>query len=177
MYRESFLWVGLKLLTKSKHLQTVAVVPWWKIPSGGWFQWTRRRQESPSLSASVLSQPLTPHQQTALKITPTLFATISQTALQYKSAKISVLLNEESESEAPQMVTVPYLPKEEVVDLARGPMFLKFKPTVSLSTIFPFLNISGICSNQWNKLPLHYNLQLLTKQTVTIDTTSLKCCH
>lgn len=45
------------------------------------------------------------------------------------------------------MITVPYLPKE-VVDLARGPMFLKFKHTDSLSTFIPLLNTSVMCSYQ-----------------------------
>lgn len=82
-----------------------------------------------------------------LKITPILFATISQIALQKKSTKISVFLNEESESEALQMITVPYLLREEVADLARGPKLLKFKPTDSSSTFLPILNTSGVCSN------------------------------
>lgn len=80
-----------------------------------------------------------------LKITPILFATISQTALQKKSTKISVFLNEESETL--QMITVPYLPSEEVADLAGGPKPLKFKPTDSSSTFLPILHTSGMCSN------------------------------
>lgn len=84
---------------------------------------------------------------TVLKITPILFATVSRTAPQKKSPKISVFSNEESGSEALQMITVPYLPREEVADLARGPKLLKFKSTDSSSTFLPILNTSGMCSN------------------------------
>lgn len=105
-----------------------------------------RRQNSPNFSAGVLSQPLAPASKTVLKITPILFTTVSQTALQKKSAKIFIL-NEESEIGALQMITAPYLRREEVADLARGPEPLKFKLTDFSSTFLPILNNSGMCSS------------------------------
>jgi len=83
-----------------------------------------------------------------LKVAPILFTTAPQTARQNTSAKISVFSNEESESEALQMITVPYLPREELADLAREPKLLKFKHTDSPSTFLPLLNTSDMCSNQ-----------------------------
>lgn len=46
------------------------------------------------------------------------------------------------------MITFPYLCREEVADLERGPKPLKFKPTDFSSTFLPILNTSGMCSSQ-----------------------------